>query len=96
MSGPFAELPCPPRGGEGWTPAAEPSAGSELVEFARQLAFDLVDAVLSAATVSIGDDAEQRRHLAQIFDRLGEDCAEASGMARALPGRPGDPPEASR
>lgn len=69
------------------TSSPNPTPADDLLEQVRQAVTDLAE-VCQRLPV---DPAEAER-VAKIMDRLGEECAEAAAMLRALPGRPRDVP----
>ncbi|HEY4852235.1 MAG TPA: hypothetical protein VII22_15710 [Streptosporangiaceae bacterium] len=69
------------------TSSPNPTPADDLLEQVRQAVTDLAE-VCQRLPV---DPAEAER-VAKIMDRLGEECAEAAAMLRALPNRPAERP----
>jgi hypothetical protein len=68
-------------------PPAAPTAAGDLLEHTWQLITDLLE-VCQRLLI----DLAEPEPVAQVMDRLAEECTEATAMIRALPGRPRDVP----
>ena len=67
--------------------SSTPTPADDLLETVHQAVTDLAE-VCQRLPV----DPAKAERVAKIMDRLGEECAEAAAMLRALPGRPAERP----